>query len=105
MIRIHVEISDEDNKLIEQALERMCQSEANTHGRLDLPRLAAMLDRFAVIRSVVGSPNGAHDSYICYTGRPKQNEPRGGWPRDWLMWILPMAWCRVARARIRVRAT
>lgn len=43
VIRIHVEISDDDNKLIEEALQRMGQSQANTHGRLDLPRLAAML--------------------------------------------------------------
>ena len=32
------------------------------------------------LRSVYGSPNGAHDSYICYTGRAKRNEPTGGWP-------------------------
>jgi hypothetical protein len=32
------------------------------------------------LRSVYGSPNGAHDSHICYTGRAKQNEPPGGWP-------------------------
>ena len=45
-----------------------------------LPRLAKIMDKLIPIRSVVGSPSGAHDSYICYTGRPKPNEPRGGWP-------------------------
>ena len=45
-----------------------------------LPRLAKLMDKLIPIRSVVGSPSGAHDSYICYTGRPKPNEPRGGWP-------------------------
>ncbi len=45
-----------------------------------LPRLAAIMDKLAPLRSVVGSPSGAHDSYICYTGRPKTNEPSGGWP-------------------------
>jgi len=61
VIRIHVEISDEDNKLIEQALERMCQSEANTHGRLDLPRLAAMLlEDVALAVRRPGSWEGTH---------------------------------------------
>ncbi len=45
-----------------------------------LPRLAAIMDKLIPLRSVVGSPSGAHDSYICYTGRPKPNEPPGGWP-------------------------
>ncbi len=45
-----------------------------------LPRLARVMDKLVPLRSVWGSPNGAHDSYICYTGRPKRNEPRGGWP-------------------------
>ena len=45
-----------------------------------LPRLAKIMDKLIPVRSVVGSPSGAHDSYICYTGRPKPNEPRGGWP-------------------------
>ncbi len=45
-----------------------------------LPRMAKVMDKLIPIRSVVGSPSGAHDSYICYTGRPKKNEPRGGWP-------------------------
>jgi len=45
-----------------------------------LPRMAKVMDKLIPIRSVVGSPNGAHDSYICYTGRQKPNEARGGWP-------------------------
>ena len=41
-----------------------------------LPRMARVMDKLIPIRSVVGSPNGAHDSYICYTGRQKPNEIR-----------------------------
>ncbi|MEC9356513.1 MAG: hypothetical protein VX836_01435 [Pseudomonadota bacterium] len=61
MIRIHVEISDDDNRLIEEALECMSRSEANTHGRLDLPRLAAMLlEDVALAVRRPGSWEGAH---------------------------------------------
>ncbi len=45
-----------------------------------MPRLAKIMDKLVPLRSVVGSPSGAHDSYICYTGRAKRNEPQGGWP-------------------------
>jgi hypothetical protein len=45
-----------------------------------LPKLAKIMDKMVPLRSVYGSPSGSHDSYICYTGRPKKNEPRGGWP-------------------------
>ncbi len=45
-----------------------------------MPRLAAIMDKLVPLRSVVGSPSGAHDSFICYTGRAKKNEPTGGWP-------------------------
>ena len=44
-----------------------------------LPRLAQMMDRFAVIRSLVGS-EGHHSAYQCVTGRTQQNQPGGGWP-------------------------
>jgi hypothetical protein len=44
-----------------------------------LPRLAKMMDRFAVIRSLVGS-EGRHDAFQCVTGRTQQNQPGGGWP-------------------------
>jgi len=45
-----------------------------------LPGLARNMDKCVPLRSVYGSPNGAHDSFICYTGRPVQNQPAGGWP-------------------------
>lgn len=45
-----------------------------------LPRLAAIMDKLIPLRSVYGSPNGAHDSFICYTGRTTLNQPAGGWP-------------------------
>ncbi|MCO6454927.1 MAG: DUF1501 domain-containing protein [Pirellulaceae bacterium] len=45
-----------------------------------LPRLAAIMDRLVPLRSVYGSPNGAHDSFICYTGRSTLNQPPGDWP-------------------------
>ncbi|MBL6766306.1 MAG: DUF1501 domain-containing protein [Verrucomicrobiae bacterium] len=45
-----------------------------------LPRLAGIMDKLVPLRSVHGSPNGAHDSHICYTGRDWQNPPPGGWP-------------------------
>jgi hypothetical protein len=44
-----------------------------------LPRMAAMMDRFAVIRSVVGS-EGAHAAFQCMTGRTHNRQPQGGWP-------------------------
>jgi uncharacterized protein (DUF1501 family) len=44
-----------------------------------LPRLAAMTDRLAIIRSVVGS-EGAHASFQCMTGRGQARQPQGGWP-------------------------
>ncbi len=45
-----------------------------------LPRLAKAMHLTVPIRSMYGSPNGAHDSFICYTGRSFQNQPAGGWP-------------------------
>ena len=45
-----------------------------------MPRLAKVMDKCVPLRSVYGSPNGAHDSFICYTGRTTQNQPTGGWP-------------------------
>jgi hypothetical protein len=44
-----------------------------------LPRLSQMMDRFAVIRSLVGS-EGQHSAFQCVTGRTQQNQPGGGWP-------------------------
>jgi hypothetical protein len=44
------------------------------------PRMARMMDKFAIIRSVVGS-EGLHDLYQCMTGRTrKEAKPAGGWP-------------------------
>lgn len=45
-----------------------------------MPRMAQVMDKCVPLRSVHGSPNGAHDSFICYTGRTTQNQPPGGWP-------------------------
>lgn len=45
-----------------------------------MPRTAAIMDKLVPLRSVVGSPSGAHDSFICYTGHTTRNQPPGGWP-------------------------
>lgn len=44
-----------------------------------LPRLAQRMDRFAIIRSLVGS-DGAHASTLCVTGAPYGNKLQGGAP-------------------------
>jgi hypothetical protein len=45
-----------------------------------MPQLAKIMDKCVPLRSVHGSPDGAHDSFICYTGRSTRNQPPGGWP-------------------------
>jgi hypothetical protein len=45
-----------------------------------LPRLARIMDKLVPIRTMFGSPNGSHDSFICYTGRSFTQQPPGGWP-------------------------
>ena len=45
-----------------------------------LPRLAKIMDKLVPIRTMYGSPNGNHDSFICYTGRSFIQQPPGGWP-------------------------
>jgi len=45
-----------------------------------LPRLARIMDKCVPLRSVYGSPDGNHDSFICYTGRTVRAQPPGGWP-------------------------
>ena len=52
-----------------------------------LPRLAKMMDKWTAIRSLYGAPNGSHDSFMCYTGRPGSAffdrpypKPPGNWP-------------------------
>jgi hypothetical protein len=44
-----------------------------------LPRLAQMMDRCALIRSIVGA-TGGHDAVQCLTGRSLRGAPPGGWP-------------------------
>jgi hypothetical protein len=44
-----------------------------------LPRLAARMDRLALLRSVVGA-EGRHASFQCMTGRPFARQAAGGWP-------------------------
>ena len=44
------------------------------------PKVAAMMDKFAIIRSLSDS-DGAHDCHQCMTGRKKTSrDPAGGWP-------------------------
>jgi hypothetical protein len=44
-----------------------------------LPQVARLMDKLAVIRSIVGA-SGGHDAVQCLTGRSKRNMPAGGWP-------------------------
>ena len=44
-----------------------------------LPRTASMMDKFVVIRSIVGS-EGAHAAFQCMTARAQNPQPPGGWP-------------------------
>ena len=43
------------------------------------PRLAGMMDKFSIIRSLVGA-TGQHHAFQCLTGRNDRNQPPGGWP-------------------------
>ena len=43
------------------------------------PRMSKMMDKFTVIRSIVGA-TGGHDAEQCMTGRSNRNQPPGGWP-------------------------
>ncbi len=43
------------------------------------PRMARMMDKFTIIRSMVGCKD-RHESHQCMTGRLKENVPPGGWP-------------------------
>lgn len=45
-----------------------------------MPGMAKVMEHCVPLRSVHGSPSGAHDSFICYTGRSTRNQPPGGWP-------------------------
>jgi hypothetical protein len=44
-----------------------------------LPKLAKLIDKTAIIRSVVGA-TGDHYAVQCLTGRSHVNPPAGGWP-------------------------
>src|SRR5688500_13103386 len=44
-----------------------------------MPRVAAMMDKFAIIRSIVGA-EGRHSSFQVTTGRKFGSQPQGGWP-------------------------
>lgn len=44
-----------------------------------LPKMARLMDKVAVIRSMVGC-TGDHDAFQCLTGRGINNQPPGGWP-------------------------
>jgi len=44
-----------------------------------MPRTAQMMDKFSIIRSLVGAPRG-HTSIQCLTGRYYGPQPAGGWP-------------------------
>lgn len=44
-----------------------------------LPRLARIMDKAAIIRSLVGAKD-RHESHQCMTGRHTDNAPAGGWP-------------------------
>ena len=44
-----------------------------------LPRIAAIMDKLVVLRSVVGSV-GFHTGFQCMTGREFENQPQGRWP-------------------------
>ena len=45
----------------------------------NLPRIAAMMDKFTIIRSL-SDAQGGHSSIQCTTGRTTLGQPRGGWP-------------------------
>ncbi len=44
-----------------------------------LPRLAKVMDKCTIIRSMVGMED-RHESFQCYTGHLNRNQPLGGWP-------------------------
>lgn len=44
-----------------------------------MPRVAAMMDKFAIIRTLVGAED-RHSSFQCTTGKLFRAQPQGGWP-------------------------
>lgn len=54
------------------------------------PRMAQMMDKFVLVRSLSDS-DGGHDAYQCMTGRRKgSRQPPGGWPSGGA-WVSKMA--------------
>ncbi len=46
-----------------------------------LPQMARMMDKFVILRSIVGAQDD-HNAFQCYTGRDqRQPMPPGGWPQ------------------------
>lgn len=46
-----------------------------------LPRMAKMMDKFAILRSIVGAQDD-HNAFQCYTGRDQRRPmPTGNWPQ------------------------
>ena len=43
------------------------------------PKIAASMERYVAIRSIVGA-SGRHDAFQCMTGRRQNQMPAGGWP-------------------------
>jgi hypothetical protein len=44
-----------------------------------LPKIARLMDKCAILRSIVGA-SGGHDAVQCLTGRRMAGAPQGGWP-------------------------
>ncbi|MCC6507761.1 MAG: DUF1501 domain-containing protein [Pirellulaceae bacterium] len=44
-----------------------------------MPRVASMMDKFAIIRTLVGAED-RHSSFQCTTGKLFRTQPSGGWP-------------------------
>ncbi|MFM8725759.1 MAG: DUF1501 domain-containing protein, partial [Planctomycetaceae bacterium] len=54
------------------------------------PRMAQLMDKFVLVRSLSDS-DGGHDAYQCMTGRRKgSRQPPGGWPSGGA-WVSNMA--------------
>ncbi|MFN9035766.1 MAG: DUF1501 domain-containing protein, partial [Planctomyces sp.] len=54
------------------------------------PRMAQLMDKFVLVRSLSDS-DGGHDAYQCMTGRRKgSRQPPGGWPSGGA-WVSRMA--------------
>ena len=50
-----------------------------------MPRMARIMDKWTAIRSIIGAPNGSHDSFMCYSGRKGSTfnttgQAAVGWP-------------------------